>query len=79
MFLGMVVFNIGNHMLFSSKKVSQIQIIRGVDILHNSYDRTLADKLAEKVRIFGMIITMPQNKLTKAIHAKETWARRLNG
>ncbi|VDL24616.1 unnamed protein product [Hymenolepis diminuta] len=42
-------------------------------------DRTLADKLAEKVRIFGMIITMPQNKLTKAIHAKETWARRLNG
>ncbi|KAM3174318.1 hypothetical protein ACTXT7_010791 [Hymenolepis weldensis] len=42
-------------------------------------DRTLADNLARKVRVFGMIITMPQNKLTKAIHAKETWARRLNG
>ncbi|VDN99641.1 unnamed protein product [Rodentolepis nana] len=26
-----------------------------------------------------MIVTMPQAKLTKAIHVKETWARRLNG
>ncbi|VDN98634.1 unnamed protein product [Rodentolepis nana] len=48
-------------------------------VLNFTDNRTLADELAKKVRVFGMIVTMPQAKLTKAIHVKETWARRLNG
>jgi Fringe-like len=42
------------------------------------YDESLAGEMYKKVRILCMVVTMPANHKTKAIHVRDTWGRRCN-
>lgn len=45
---------------------------------HQMEDTTVADKLANEVRILCWIMTSPANHKKKAIHVKATWGKRCN-
>ncbi|XP_074653159.1 glycoprotein-N-acetylgalactosamine 3-beta-galactosyltransferase 1-like [Tubulanus polymorphus] len=46
---------------------------------HSKDDRTVADTLFEKVRVFCWVMTSPMNRDKKAVHVKATWLKRCNG
>nr|CDS29441.1 glycoprotein N acetylgalactosamine [Hymenolepis microstoma] len=46
---------------------------------HHEGEDVLAADLAKRIRIFVFILTSPQNKISKAIPVKTTWARRFDG
>lgn len=45
---------------------------------HNNEDRSVANMLAEHVRIVCIVVTHPKNHNLKAIHIKATWGQHCN-
>ncbi|CDS35702.1 expressed protein [Echinococcus multilocularis] len=86
--IGMMVF-----WILDARRASEYLLVRNLDVYKDTIayqnlrnnsgqrhvERTVADELKEKIRVFATILTTPRTKLSKAIHVKETWAKRLNG
>nr|CDS22486.1 expressed protein [Echinococcus granulosus] len=86
--IGMMVF-----WILDARRASEYLLVRNMDVYKDTIayqnlrndsgqrhvERTVADELKEKIRVFATILTTPRTKLSKAIHVKETWAKRLNG
>lgn len=85
--IGMMVF-----WILDARRASEYLLVRNMDVYKDTiayqnlrndsgqrHERTVADELKEKIRVFATILTTPRTKLSKAIHVKETWAKRLNG
>ncbi|XP_035824825.1 glycoprotein-N-acetylgalactosamine 3-beta-galactosyltransferase 1 [Aplysia californica] len=48
------------------------------DSAHHHDNTALADQLTKKVRVLCWVMTSPKNLQSKAIHVKNTWAKRCN-